>query len=721
LTGAPSLPPEPPGPSLREHAVAQALCVVAVVVLFQLWHADLRVPFSYGGDAFFTLMLTKGGIDAGWYFTNPWLGAPFRLEMFDHPVAGTLHFAFLKLFSLITRDAPLSINLYYLLGYPLCTFSALSVLRRLGLGALPALVAALLFAFLPYHVIRGEGHLFLAGYYAIPPAILLLHWVASDRLRLTWPLDRRALSALGISVLLASTSIYYSCFTAALLLLHGVLTAIRPRRAGARRSAGLELRPLATALLLVGALAAAFAANIAPNLLHMATHGRNRDVANRSQVESELYGLRIGSMLMPIPDHRVKAFAEARARYDRNAATAETTSSALGLVGSVGFALLVAELFRRRRDELSRFLAESNLALLLLGVTGGIGSLAALFVTPLIRAYTRVSVFIGFLALAFVLRELERCLPWIQGRLRSPYAGQALLAGVLVFGLADQSSARWPASYAGDRKIFEDDQRFVRRIESQLPARAAIFVLPYLAFPEAVDRIAVNELFRGYMHSRDLRFSAGAMNGTYPALWQERVAAEPPATMVETLALAGFDGIYLDRRALPNRSALEREFDALLGPVTSNGNGDLGFFSLERVRARLSGTERWAERERVLRRVLARWSGFFGAERDDSHSWRWSSGKSEIRLLNPDTRARDVHLKLRAYAISPSVTRLRVSGAESIDFALGSNRPVYETTLTVPPGGVSLFFESEGRGVPPAGDQRTLAFAIEDFSLQAAD
>ncbi|HEV8549173.1 MAG TPA: hypothetical protein VGQ57_09095, partial [Polyangiaceae bacterium] len=62
-------------PTWREHAWAQGLCAALLVVTQQLWNADLRVPFFYQQDAFFTLMLAKGGSDTGSYFENPLLGA----------------------------------------------------------------------------------------------------------------------------------------------------------------------------------------------------------------------------------------------------------------------------------------------------------------------------------------------------------------------------------------------------------------------------------------------------------------------------------------------------------------------------------------------------------------------------------------------------------------------------------------------------------------------
>ena len=713
--------PAKPVPSFREHALAQLACFVLVSLTFRFWSVNLRVPFVYGGDAFFTQMLVKSEIDAGSSFTNPFLGAPFRLEMFDHPVGGRLHFFALKLLSLVTSDGALAINLYFLLGFFLITASALAVFRRFGLGPRGAFVAALLFAFLPYHLIRGEGHLFLSTYYAVPPALLLVYWVATGRVSIDWPLDRRALAALAIAALVSSTSVYYACFTGVLLLAHGVLAARRSARADSPRVWGFDLRVLRTVSVLLVALTLAFAANIAPNLFHIADHGRNREVANRSQVESELFGLRIAALLLPAPEHRLEPLRRLRAGYDRGVAQIESSSSALGVFGGFGFVLLLVELVRRSRDGLREFLAESNLILVLLGTTGAFGSLAALFVTPLIRAYTRVSVFIGFLSLACAALLLERLFEWLEPRVRVPFAREALLLVVLTLGVLDQATPdRIPDSAALTRQ-FTADRSFVRKLESTLPADAALFVLPYLAFPEATSRITANDLFRGYLHSRQLRWSAGAMNATYAALWQEAVSAEPPQKLVETLTLAGFDAIYVDRRGLVDRALLEGPLTELLGAPLVDDTGELAVFALARVRSRLVDTPAWAGRAHVTRRVLTGWQGFFAKEQQGARGWHWSSGESEIRLLNPGDAPRTVKLTFRCYGAALEPTRLHIGGLVDEELELSPIRQVFERTLEVPAGGGALSFIARGKPVIPPGDGRPLAFAVEDFVLEELD
>jgi phosphoglycerol transferase len=67
------------------YITAAVLCLLIVCVFFKIWHADLRVPFYYSGDAAFFASSTKGVMENGWYWRNPSLGAPDGQQMYDFP------------------------------------------------------------------------------------------------------------------------------------------------------------------------------------------------------------------------------------------------------------------------------------------------------------------------------------------------------------------------------------------------------------------------------------------------------------------------------------------------------------------------------------------------------------------------------------------------------------------------------------------------------------
>ena len=66
--------------------------------------------------------------------------------------------------------------------------------------------------------------------------------------------------------------------------------------------------------------------------------------------------------------------------------------------------------------------------------------------------------------------------------------------------------------------------------------------------------------FRGYLHSRTIRWSYGTMKGREGAKLQEELGASNPAELVERLEGLGFAGLFINRKGLPDRGRKELEW-----------------------------------------------------------------------------------------------------------------------------------------------------------------
>lgn len=579
--------------------VAAALaCLLILSLLTQLWRLDLSVPFVYRDDSFLFQVWTRSIIDQGWYLNDPRLAAPFGAEMHDFPMADNLHFGLLKLLAYFDPRWPVVVNLYFLLTFPFVTLSSLFALRQLGIKGGPALVASLLYTFLPYHWFRGEGHLFLAAYYIVPLSILVAIWIYletfrdgdfSGRVGTAHQEFKRGprssargklLLSLLVCVLQASAGIYYAFFACFLFAVAGAAACCRAR----------SLRPSGLVLLLLTVTSLGVVANTAPSLAYMLRHGGNRDVARRAVYESEIYGLKLAPLVLPVEFHDLPPLAKLRARYDRSSTYFnESASGTLGVIGGAAFVgLLGWSLFARaaaRRQPLIDGLAAMNLALVLLGTVGGFGMLFSLLINPQIRAYNRVSVFIAFVCLAAVAVALQ----WLQLRCataRSRTVFYAFLVLTLAFGVLDQSPAALrpgPAWEALNRGQFEADAEFVKHVEANVPEGAAVYELPYASFPEspAVHKMDAYEHFRPYLHARSLRFSHGAMRGRDADQWHHSLQELPVVEMLDKVADAGFAGIYIDRRGYADEAAqLEAELASRLGQPLISRDARQSFFVL---------------------------------------------------------------------------------------------------------------------------------------------
>ncbi len=576
-------------------ALAAGLSGVLGILVLRPWRGALDVPYAYLGDANLYQTYIKDVLDHGWYWHNPNLGAPAGQQLFDYPgVAGdTLNVLLMKFVGLFCSDAPVVMNLFFLAGFFLVGLTAYLVLRRLTLSRPTAIVCSALYALLPYHFLRAEYHLFLAAYYAVPLGAYLVLAVLGGEPLFTrreggrGPLafaSRRTLGTLGLCVVigLASATFYYSSFTIVLVVAAALLRAVVVRSA----------RPLLEAGAVAAVLFVLTAAALAPSFVYWARHGTNQQVAHRYSHESEVYGLKFAQLVLPIEQHRIGKLAELRQNYDRwSPRTEATTNVALGVVASAGLIWLLALSLlqlaspgRRIAGDLEGRAGLVALGALLLAWTGGAATFIAV-VEPQIRAWNRLSIFVGFFALLGVGLLLDRALAALRPRRLGATLTALLLGAVLTIGVLDQTSNGFVPDYDAAAADYRSDDNFVRSIERRLPDGAMVFQLPYVPFPEnpPVFKMYDYDELRGYLHSDDLRWSYGVVRGRS----EDRngvLAAEPVPQLVSDVAAAGFSGIYVDRFGYTDGAAqLERELAAAVGaPPLVSENDRLSFFKLSR-------------------------------------------------------------------------------------------------------------------------------------------
>jgi hypothetical protein len=533
----------------------------------QLWRADFRVPFMYFVDSLFYSVATKGIIENGWWVHNAALGAPGGLHYESYPAIENFHFALIKLLSIFTSNHARLLNLFYVLTFPLTAVTSFYFLRSFKFSFGAALVASLLYTFLPYHFFQSY-HLMMAAYYLVPLMVLVVVWVCSEeRLK-----GGKAIASIVICVIAGSCGVYYPFFFAFLLVVAGAFSWWNRR----------NVAPLLAAAMLTAIVTGTLVLNHLPTIIYQRTHGA-ASMGNRSAGDAEIMGLKITQLLLPIGGHRWAAFAALKYRYNLGPLINENDTSSLGVIGDIGFLVLLAAIFSRRRlPPLIEQLSWLNLAALLLGTIGGFGVLFALLISPQVRAYTRISVFIAFFSFVVVAWLLDTLFKKLRtSQLRLIY--HVGLALVLILGVLDQTTTSFffVPEYEKNKREYSSDEDFVRRIEASLPAHSMVFQLPYMPFPESppLYQMRPYEHYKAYLHSKTLRWSYGAPAGEEDDRWQQAVAAQPTPEMVKSVREAGFSGIYLNLDGYADRAKLQNELRAVLGvePIW-NREGSILFF-----------------------------------------------------------------------------------------------------------------------------------------------
>lgn len=698
----------------------------------KLWQADLHVPFHYEGDSLIYGMAIKGTIDHGWYLNNSSIGAPDGLHMQDYPLADAFNFLLIKILALIRSDYAWVLNVFFLLTFPLTALCAVFAFRQFQLSKASAVVWSLIYTFLPYHFFRGEAHLFIATYYPVPLLATVALWLSAgefslrrsqpDRQRrfFDWR-SRKFVIAILACVLASSVGLgYYAFFSCFFILLGAVIGAVSYR----------SFRPFLPALLFIAIIAAGLLANLTPSLWYQHRHG-NAKVIQRKPEESEVYGLKLAPMLLPVRNHRIPAFAALTERYRVATGSNESGSATMGVIGSAGFLLLLYWLLFRRSDhaapetdtprDLLHRLSIMNAAAVLLGTVGGFSALFAFIISPQIRTYNRISIFIAFFSLLAVAVVVEG---FFRHKNRwPPFVRYVLLAVILVIAVLDQTNTYFVPAYAQNKAEFGTDEQFVTAIEQRMAPGAMILQLPHVPFPESprVNRMGDYELFRGYLHSKNVRWSYGAMKNREGSLWLQQITAKPPPEMLETAVIAGFRGIYIDRYGFADSGIENQLRDILQEPPLVSANQRLIFFDLNEFSDRLLSqysTADWeSKRELALHPVLFQWDeGFSELEGTAKDNWRWSSGRGQLTITNSSQRVRTIQIEMKLFTGHEEPSHMSIESKEFADaFVINNQGKSYSKVISLPPGTTTIGFSCDAKQVITQSDPRVLIFYIANF------
>lgn len=712
---------------------ATALCLLILTWVLKLWHADFNIPFVYGGDSLFTGMMIKGVIDNGWYLNNNFVGMPIGTNLYDFPMADNFSFLIIKLLSLFTSNYGLIINLFFLFTFPLTTLTSLYVFRHFKVSYPNSIVGSLLFTFLPYHFLRGESHLFLAAYFMIPLMVMVILWVyletpllfrqaGTDKKLVLDLLGTRSIFSILICFLVSSIGVYYAFFACFFLIIVGVSASFHHKR----------IHHLLVAGMLIVSITIGVVANISPTLIYQYSHGKNAETAARSPFEAEIYGLKINQLLLPVSGHRVAKLAEAKAIYDTHSPLVnENGFSSLGAIGSLGFLILLGMLLcqskRSSEADLIYRLRDLNISALLLGVVGGFGSVVAIIV-PQIRGYNRISIYIAFFSLLTVVLISEELLRRYVKSKRSLCIYYVILGLILFTGIMDQTTSGFIPLYDWYKGEYINDANFVNQIEAKVPRNSMIFQLPYVPFPEnpPVQKMGDYELFRGYLHSKTLRWSYGSMKGREGDFWQKQVAEEPLNDMVNTLAFAGFNGIYLDRNGYVDEGVeIETKLAKILDtkPLIS-ANNRLAFYSLveynQRFKRQFSVKEWDDRRNQALHPLIFSWkTGFYGLEGTPENNWRWSSAGGELSIYNYSQENKKVIIQMSLTSGFNDFSNLKIEGSSFTEnLKINNKGKFFSKTVVISPGTNLIKFSSDANRVDAANDPRDLVFRVVNFKFK---
>ena len=561
--------------------------------LMELSNCELNIPLFYmGGDDMGVIVNAKQFTEQFWNLTCDRLGAPYTIQYYDF-TSSMMHNSglfIMKIFAVITKDAAVAMNLTYLSIFFIAGIISYFVMRNIKINRWVASLSSAVFALSPYMLFRNIGHIVLTECYFVPLSILLCIWIyeRDDVLTLDKDFFKRKINyvALFFTFLIANNGIaYYPFFTCFILM----VTAVSKLAKTGKIKQGLR------GVVAVIMVCFFVVLSILPGKIYNIMNGSNAAAVDRSGFEqTELYGLKIAQLFMPLNGHGW--YDKYIDIYNENAfLVTENSSAYLGILGMIGFIVLMFCLFTKRDSLLKKRLAclsELNISMVLLGTIGGLGSMFAFFVSPMLRAYNRISIFIEYvsiLSVALLVNELIRVIK-DNKKVVSAWAKRiSLVLTGCIFGLMCLFSI-WEGypqlatpAYDTNKMNYISDKNFVENIENSVEAGSMIYQLPYHEYPEygPVNDMWDYHLYIGYLHSKTLKWSYGSIKGRDEDKWNKNVGSMPIDKMVSYLKEQGFAGIYIDRRAYEEEelTTLEGSLKQILNeePMISD-NENLSFF-----------------------------------------------------------------------------------------------------------------------------------------------
>ncbi len=702
---------------------------MCLALVLRLYAADLRIPINYLGDAITFLMKGKGILQGEWIHYNSHLGMPFGADLRDFPLNITLDSFGILIFSALIRNVGLLINTYWIFVVCLSAATATYCLSRMGLNRGPSAALGVVFALQPYGFYRGISHLH-SVYYLVP----LVATAAIELVKGSWTFSfphsaaRSPRSIFGAPIYVwlgcigMGLSYLYSAFFSCFVISVATLLAFWR----SRRKSDMLAGTLMLALICVPAIL-----DLAPTLAHWRRDGRNPEMSFKNPAEAEIYGLKIRTLVTPIPRHPLAPLAwindeirDAKFPYET-----ENESGRLGSIGSLGLLAMAAFLLASsvrvlKVDSESSFSFGicSALAFACIGLAtvGGFSDFFNTFVAPDIRCYNRITPFIEFFSVAAFGLILQRLSAMAVARRVPRTLGPILLGGLALGATYDQAVTSGYLPHEYRQELYRSDDQFVRRIEALMPRGAEIFELPYAAFPveQLQGRMFNNDEGRPYVHSRELRWSWGAINGTTPAEWDAWAAHLPPSEMLHRLFHRGFVGLWVDLYGYDAVHSPEPVLTQLLGtPPLRDASGRYLFYDLRSYDQRIAEAEQGTPvtgveflRNHPIEMTFER--GFYPADAFQGQEWHWSRASSRIVLLNPLEQPRDVRFSayLEVNHSTPSV--LTVSQDAHSDTLVTSKPQWYSREVHIPANGSAVIRLKCDCSVIPSPGDRDLYFAI---------
>lgn len=611
--------------SLRYHIGLEILFLLSLIVFSILlagWTFNVKPQYwfstplnSYGDGQLLEFLLQNQFLNGSALFgidkisNIGWPGGTY-LELYpqNDELFVFIIFIFYKLFNL---TIPVSVMALVLLKFPLASVSFYLLIRILGTSRIISAISSVAFAFIPYSLIRAEGHLMLAQIWVIPLATALPFYlflkIANESVHLTKKLSLFAL-AMFSGLVTGSAGSYYFVFSIILTLSFLVfdmfyavsLTSIEREtqhqltlKATRRRNVSIFVANKFSIYVLYFLISCfSFFVTSFDNL------AAEKSISNiflirdsRVPVESLIYS---GNLLSLFSD--LYYFIDKITRLNLTSIASQYyswESSGIGPYASILlFVVLSIILYRNFYPNLDLLLPSKKLffplSLLLLFFFQGLGGfIVAEFLTPSLRAWGRISIYIAFLCLIILVLFVNKLIKLRSEILKSRRMLLIPLSISLIYFIL------WNFLYIKDYNFhrisretivstFDSEKQYndemIKALRSNLTSGCPIVVLPVYRFPEydtPKDRLADSDLLSLSLADTNAEFKWNSGNVKWSEgdeYWAPLAVDIPPFATTSFETQVGYANKYGACAVALNQGMFDSEKSEVSAEILTNLN-----------------------------------------------------------------------------------------------------------------------------------------------------
>lgn len=278
------------------------------------------------------------------------------------------------LFSRITGNRIIGVNIYYILTFFAISFSSYWLLTKVGVSHAVSVFGAILLSVLPYHTDRGVMQVITSGFFMVPVIMGIFYDIYFAE---KYQKEEQRINRIYVVVLLMLPWIDINLtFMTAILMV--MLCLQKHRKDTTYLSAVYGLPMLIEALVIY-------------NIAHMGTKTNLTEAVEKAKEE----GLRILDFIMPVRRHIYDRFFNLRYDYDiAFGANGESGLNTLGFLLSVCFVMgILVLLFGKKGNPLVKWLSWMNIVVILFANISGFGLLVE-YVGIHVTFWNRMGIFI---------------------------------------------------------------------------------------------------------------------------------------------------------------------------------------------------------------------------------------------------------------------------------------------------------------------------------------